>query len=206
MNKKLKNEKGVLIIEASIVFPVMFLVIFFLIYAGNVYLQVVRVEAIVQKAAIEGASMCSSALYENVVYGTGDTKPQPYRFLSGRSEAEDTASNLAANAVRSMGDGLLSGMQPYGITANATYHNYFVYSYFDLEVKYKIKMPIALLFSEQMELDYTAYARIPTTDTTELVRNIDFIDDLYKDAGGSQSVGSLFDKLKDKILKFGIDD
>lgn len=37
--KRLLDERGALIVEASIVFPTMFLAIFFMLFVGNAYTQ-----------------------------------------------------------------------------------------------------------------------------------------------------------------------
>ena len=44
---KIKNEKGALIVEASIVFPTMFFILMFLFVVGNAYVQKCRIEEIV---------------------------------------------------------------------------------------------------------------------------------------------------------------
>lgn len=200
--KRLREEAGVLIIEASIVFPIMFLVIFFLLFAGNVFLQVVKVEYIVQRAATEGAALCTSPVYSSVVDPSVDMQTAPYRYFSGMAHAEDQAADAVRDGISRMGDGLFSNMNPQNIEVNATYHNYFVYSYFDVEVSYMIRMPVALLFSDNMELEYTAYARVPTTDTTELIRNVDIVDDIYIGAGMGNSLEGFFGTLGDKIVGF----
>ena len=67
--KTKKNESGVVFVEASVVFPVMFLVIFLMIYAGNAYLQKARVEAIVTEIAIDGAAYCADPMSRDVEAG-----------------------------------------------------------------------------------------------------------------------------------------
>ena len=39
MKKRMKDERGSLIVEATIVFPVTFLVVIFLLFVGNLYYQ-----------------------------------------------------------------------------------------------------------------------------------------------------------------------
>ena len=52
---KIKNEKGALIVEASIVFPTMFFILMFLFVVGNAYVQKCRIEEIVVSSTLEGA-------------------------------------------------------------------------------------------------------------------------------------------------------
>ena len=57
--KRLLDERGALIVEASIVFPTMFLAIFFMLFVGNAYTQKCKVEDIVVSAVLEGAAKCA---------------------------------------------------------------------------------------------------------------------------------------------------
>ena len=57
-----KNESGMLIVEATMVFPMMFLIIFLMLFAGNAYLQKCRIEALVTEWALEGAARCANPL------------------------------------------------------------------------------------------------------------------------------------------------
>ena len=81
-----KKERGALIVEASIVFPVMFLVIFFMIYAGNAYLQKCRIESIISQSAIDGAAYCADPQLEQIENGkipsVDSIEVYPYRFFS----------------------------------------------------------------------------------------------------------------------------
>mgnify|MGYP000202929291 CR=1 FL=1 len=56
MRKEKKAESGMVIVEASIVFPVMFLVIFVLIFLGNAYYEKSCIERYVTQTALEAAA------------------------------------------------------------------------------------------------------------------------------------------------------
>ena len=59
--QKLKSENGaVMIVEASFVFPIMFYVIFFLIFFGNMYVIKSAVSRYTSTAAIRGAEYYSN--------------------------------------------------------------------------------------------------------------------------------------------------
>ena len=58
--KKFKNairdENGLVIVEATIVFPIMFFVLFFILFIGSMYYEQARIDSIVSKYAVKGAS------------------------------------------------------------------------------------------------------------------------------------------------------
>ena len=49
-----ENDRGALVVEATIVFPICLLIIILLLYLGNVYYQKSRIEAIVVEAVLDG--------------------------------------------------------------------------------------------------------------------------------------------------------
>ena len=68
MNKLKKDERGSLIVEASIVFPVTFLVVIFLLFVGNMYYQRSKAQAIFTESVIGYAAEESNpmlAYYKN---------------------------------------------------------------------------------------------------------------------------------------------
>lgn len=53
MKKRMKDERGSLIVEATIVFPVTFLVVIFLLFVGNLYYQRSKAQAVFTESVIE---------------------------------------------------------------------------------------------------------------------------------------------------------
>lgn len=82
---KKKSESGMVIVEATIVFPVMFLVIFLMLFAGNAYLQKCRIESLVNSYALEAAAYCADPMVENAISGTfpsvSELHVYPYRYF-----------------------------------------------------------------------------------------------------------------------------
>ena len=67
IKKFIKEEKAVAtIVEATVVFPIMFLVIIFMLFMGNAYYQMSRIDAIVAECAMEGAAACTDPFYYRV--------------------------------------------------------------------------------------------------------------------------------------------
>lgn len=85
--KRLLDERGALIVEASIVFPTMFLAIFFMLFVGNAYTQKCKVEDIVVSAVLEGAAKCADPMLDDIESGSipdfNSVSLKPYRYLTG---------------------------------------------------------------------------------------------------------------------------
>lgn len=192
---KLKDERGALIVEASIVFPVMFLVIFFMIFAGNAYLQKCRVEAIINQYAIDGAAYCADPQLQQVEGGSipslDSLEVYPYRFFSstGVGDVEGEMETLIEEKISNMSSGLFSGMKPTNLTVQANYSSGILYATFTVDASYKIKIPVRLLGAEEnIHLNVTTHVEMPVSDSTELIRNIDMIWDYMERYGVAEKI------------------
>lgn len=204
MIRKFRDEKGMLIIEASIVFPVMFLVIFLLIYTGNAYMQKCRVEAIVNEMAIKGASHCADPLLKGIE--TDGTLPsvnninvKPYRyFIGGMTEVENNIKSEITKKLGNIDTGLFYNMKPKCETPIVKFNNSFIYSSFSVEVKYKIPIPIKLLGSNtEFSLDVSSKYDVPVSDVPEFIRNINMIQDYMESYGVMDKLKKLINKAKE---------
>lgn len=202
MNKK--NEHGALIVEASIVFPVMFLVIFFMIFAGNAYLQKCRVEAIINQCAIDGASYCADPQLQGVEGGSipsvSSLEVYPYRFFSstGVGDIEGQMESLISSKVGKMSTGLFSGMKPEDLTVQANYSNGLLYATFSVDASYRIKIPVRLLGQkENIHLEVDTHVEMPVSDSTELIRNIDMIWDYMERYGVAEKIDEMVSAAKE---------
>ena len=89
-------------------------------------------------------------------------------------------------------------MSPTSVVVDAKYHNGFIYSTFSVDVQCKIKLPIRLLFeSEYFYMHVNSHSDMPVSDTTELIRNIDMVED-YMDRTG---LTDMIEKAKDWFTK-----
>lgn len=115
--KRLLDERGALIVEASIVFPTMFLAIFFMLFVGNAYTQKCKVEDIVVSAVLEGAAKCADPMLDDIESGSipdfNSVSLKPYRYLTGslRDTEGDIESEINKN-VGKIGTGFFTGMKP----------------------------------------------------------------------------------------------
>ncbi len=210
---KNKNERGALIVEASIVFPVMFLIIFFMIFTGNAYLQKCRVESIINQYAIDGAAYCADPHLSSVEAGKvpalDGLHVYPYRYFgtSDYGYAADVAADVEKNIyekVTGLSTGLFSGMKPIirKGDVSADYNNAFLYSTFSVDATYKIEMPIRMMGSdENMYLEISTHVEIPVSDSVEMIRNIDMIWDYMERLGADKKFEEIKAKLEEAFNK-----
>lgn len=203
------SQSGMLMVEATIVFPVMVLVIFLMLFAGNAYFQECRVDAIVTEVALEAAARCGDPYLEKVEAGNSvdalyGQSIYPYRYLlSGEMrQVQATMQSSATDRISKLGTGLFSGMNPTKPKVTASVHNYFLYTTFSLEADYSIKMPIRLLFAkDNIRLDYSSQAEFPVADSAEFIRNVDLVEDYFERTGVQKSIDDAKNKLKKAVEK-----
>ena len=205
MNKKIKEEKGALIVEASFVFPIMFLIIFLMLFMGNAFLQKSRVEAIVSRATIDGAAMCADPTM-SYIKENGKVPPlktveiEPYRYIiGGMDDIELKIAQRITNEISNINTGLFSGMKPVNNSGVVTeYKSCFVASSFKSTVSYKIIFPMRLLGEkENVSLTFHCYCEVPVSDTPEFIRNVNMVEDVLESTGAIDKIKEMADSLKD---------
>lgn len=216
MKGRLRDEKGALIVEASIVFPVMFLVIFLMIFAGNAYLQKCRIEAIINKLSIEGAAYCADPMLsminerseEDSEFANEGNIPgfnvnvKPYRYLiGGMNDIISEIDGKVQAEVSQLSSGLFSGMKPADIVyGEPEFNNGFIYSTFSIEISYNIIMPIRLLGdTENILMAFSTRVDVPVTDSPEFIRNVDMIEDYLGKYGITDWINEKVGKLMEKV-------
>lgn len=202
-----ENERGMVIVEATIVFPVMFLVIFLMLFTGNAYLQKCRVDSYVNQLAIEGASYCADPMLDEVeggsIPGYDNVDIRPYRYLlGGMDDIEAEIDADVERKIRNMSSGLFSGMKPSSVIVNTKYNNGFIYSTFSVDVEYKIQIPVRLLgASDFIYMNISSHADMPVSDTTEFIRNVNMIEDYMQKYGVTEKIEEMINKAKEWFNK-----
>lgn len=211
--EKLKNENGAAqILEASIVFPVMFIILFFLIYMGNVHYQKAQIEAVVTEAAIKGAGYCADPILQTIKEKNGiptisSLKTEPYRYIfGGMNDIEKKIGSEVADTIQKSTLTFFSNMSP-KLTTKASdiakFNNYVIYSTFSVEVKYQIQFPIRFLGEKTPPMiQITSRAEMPVNDVAEFIRNTDMVLDVFHGTKLGQSISNLFGKINDFISSF----
>ena len=209
----IKDEEGaVAIVEATIVFPIMFIILFFLVFMGNAYYVKAQVESVVEKNAIYGANLCSDPVLEKVkeknhIPSLSNIDIKPYRYIfGGMSEVEKKIRENVTNELTGNTSTFFKGMQPQLIGSSkkiALFNNYVVYSTFSVEVKYRISFPIRFLGDRTPTvMELTSRAEIPVNDAPEFIRNTDMVIDLMHDTKVGKKISDLFAKINDFLSKF----
>lgn len=210
--KQMKNENGSVIVEASFVFPIMFIVLIFLIYMGNAFYIKAQMEALVSEEAIKGAAYCADPLLENLKE-TGkfpalkELNTQPYYCLfSGMDNVEKKINGEVKKKFSEDSTSFFTNMKPKLVTAASNiskYNNYVVYATFSVEIKYEIKFPISMLGENTPPLlTLTARAEAPVDNTAEFIRNTDMVLDLFHKTKLASTIESVFGKINDFICTF----
>lgn len=220
MKAKLKNDSGSVIVEASLVFPIMFIVIIFLIYVGNAYLQKCRVMAIIENNVREAAAEFADPLLEaarNFAKNEDENKSfevdssvdlKPYRYIGGifgGGKVEDVLANEINKEIGALDTGIFNNMKPTFSLKKIDFKGYFVYSSVTATVEYRVKMPIRLLGQdERMDIVYSDTTTIPINDSPEMIRNIDFVEDIIEkktDTDFETAISNAVNKVKELFKK-----
>ena len=210
---KVKTEKGaVQIVEATFVFPIMFIVLFFLIYMGNAHYIKAQVESVVETYALEGAGYCADPILETIkktgsVPSLSSLETEPYRYIfGGMSDIERNIGTAVENEIKGKSSSFFNNMSPNLKTSSseiAKYNNYIVYSTFSVETEYVVEFPIRFLGADAPSLlTIKARAEVPVNDTAEFIRNTDMVIDLFHGTKVGQSISDVFGKINDFISSF----
>lgn len=195
-------------VEATIVFPVMFLVIFLMLFAGNAYVQKCRIDSYVSRMALKGAACCADpSLLEvsaNKLPSYETTNVRPYRYLfGGMSDVESSIATGVKKGIKGMSTGLFSGMKPSDLVVETNYNNGFIYSSFSVEVQCKICIPVRLLgASDYIYMNISSRADMPVSDTTEFIRNVDMVDDYLERYGIKAAIEEKITTMVDAVKKW----
>lgn len=207
-----KAENGMVIVEATIVFPVMFIILFVLLYMGNAFFMKARIESIVERKAVEGANECADPLLGRMREGNGfpslsELETEPYRYLfGGMGQVEADISKEVEEEILGQSASFFKNMSPDIRTSQsdiAQFHNYVVYSTFSVEVQYTIRFPIRFLgAASPPALTLSSRAEVPVNDTAEFIRNADMVVDLFHGTKLGQKISDVFGKVNDFISNF----
>lgn len=201
-NNIIKEKGAVTVVEATFVFPIMFFIIFILLFYGNACYIASNVESAVSTVAIEAAAEAADPLLETVK-NNGEvprTKvtTKPYRYLSsgyGDGVASGYKTTLK-DKIKKFG-GISADMVPKDIKCNVQYKNYFIYQKIIVSADYKIKIPVRMIFSKDYYfVKYSSSDEISLNDTSELILNTNMVMDYAQRTGLTEKLKGLTEKLK----------
>ena len=217
IKKFIKEEKAVAtIVEATIVFPVMFLVIIFMLFMGNAYYQMSRIDAIVAECAMEGAAACTDPFYYRVrdeVKKSGDAPIsnndiQPYRYVIGvngnSGNIKEVRIKIEEKLTKAIKDtGFFGGMKPTITAHQVQYKSNFFYATFAVEVHYRITIPVRLLGERNFEiLKSSARSEGAVNDPAECILNTDMVLDYIEGSKTGQKAIQKIQEAMGKVREF----
>lgn len=217
--EELKNDKGLVIVEATIVFPVMFFVLFFIIFIGNMYFEQAKVDEIVLRYATKGAEYVADPFQYDmekthaVPTDVNALDIEPYRYILGSitngsiSAVEDRISQEVTNAINDNSLIFFSNSKANMVGSDnskiATFKNYVIYSTFVVQVNYEIKFPIRFLGNASPTIvKLSSRAEVPVSDSPEFIRNVDMVVDLLDGTSTGDTIKGIFEKINGFIKQF----
>lgn len=219
ITEKMKNERGVLIVEAAIVFPVMFFILLFIIFIGNLFYEQARIDDIVMRYAIRGAQCVADPFLDEMYQGQsvptdpGAVELEPYRYIFGFTK-DSSISQIENMLTKKIQEEINSSSLIFFENTGGKYlssengkicefKNHFLYSTFVVQVNYEVQIPISFMnASKPTILRMSSRAEVPVSDTDEFVRNIDMAVDLIAETKIGQTIESVFKKVGDFINSF----
>ena len=220
----LLDESGAMVIvEATFVFPIMFFVIFFLFFMGNMYFAKAYTDNLVTEVAIRTAAKCADPNLETIINSgnkvpdsTGSLKNEPYRYIFNSDvtfgngsieESKNSGVNLILNNENSFNT-FFKGMEPQlnSNDINVKFNNNLVNYSLSITATYKISLPWKILFSNEIDIySFTSHAEVPVSDAPEFIRNIDMVIDYMQQSEtvqkAKEEISKLFNKDSIKNLK-----
>lgn len=204
-------ERGaVTIIEAAFVFPITFIIVLFMIMAGEAYYQSTVVERTVTNAAIRGAARCENPMLREVLKkksvptDPGAVDVVPYRYIL-TGEAEKIAQNVQDDlrkTVSSYKPLLFRGMGPRNVSVKVVPHMNVLISSLEVTCDFDVLFPIRMIFSEDaVKFSYTSHMKAPVGDPAEFVRNVAMIKDILERNETAMNVAG---KVYDAMEKIGV--
>lgn len=198
-----KEENGaVVIVEAAVVFPIMFFVLIFLIYMGNIFYMRSQVDSIASLGAIEAAARCGDPMLVEVEK-TGSVprtiqNVQPYHSLFGDTSQVSVIETEMEQKLNRLGTGFFAGMGIRNHSCKLKYENHVLYATVTADITYQIKFPIRFIGAKQPTvLKLHSHCVVPVTDTTEFIQNVDMAVDYADSTGLTEKLQKLGTKVKE---------
>ncbi len=184
------REKGaVTLIEAVIVFPIMFIIVFIMMMAGNAYYQHSRVERAVVECTLNASARCANPLlgyvlsHDAVPHAANDVEIYPYRYLfpGQMNNVKGQMASELTDRINSMNSIAFRGMEPRDVSVDMKLKWYVIASYIDTNCSFKIELPIRMLFSDHnVAFRYELHLTEPIGDAANLIRNTSMVMDFLE--------------------------
>jgi len=214
---KMKEQSASAMVESVIVLPVVFIVVYSLIVTAFMVHDKATIEAAAHRGVIFASHCITDPNYARIVGISGELDVaesktfaftgigkniNAYRYITGGNDVSGDVEDTVTKIVEKT----RIGWQPMkNLDVDCKQKNRFLYQ--DVTVTVKATYPIPKFFGAfglDTEYEYSAEAKISTTDPDEFIRNADLVVDLITrfDRATGGNIGKAFDtisKLGDKI-------
>lgn len=202
MSERWKKEKGVMTIEASIVFFTVLLVVLMLTNIMHILYEQVRINALAQSAAERGAAIYaveSKDMYTGRIGPDYHTDENVYwrLFNSGKK-----------SRIKRVEDYTLAGLNRYradkaaysGDAVRVSLQDYYIYKRLEVEIDVVYKAPFGALLRVFMEYPYPIHAKgtAAVAEPAEMIRTIDFGYDIIME---NETAAKAVNKYREKLNK-----
>ena len=208
-----RDDGAVLIVEAAIVFPIVFMLVFYIFSLGNKYYINAYMEKIAKENAVIAANYATNELIlltetDGFTLEKHDVNPYQYSVSSKLKNAMNTK---VADELKSSSISLFASMAPTGISDYSGGTNYVKFNWglfastATVEIKYTINpLPLVSNFGIA-SAEYKAYGVANINDTVEFARNLDLLKDIFTDftqtEKGKELTGKAAGKVKEIVSK-----
>ena len=200
--------------EATIVYPVMFFVIFFMLFMGNMFCIRAGIDSLVTQEALTSAAYYADPKLESysekekiptTLSEAGHVTKNLYRYLD-IFDIGGSQSVQSTNLKENIGSytGYFTGMNPDRIEiVSHKVNNYIIYQTYEVEVKYYLNFPWKFIFhDEKYDIAMTARAEVPVTDSAEFIRNVDLAVDILERTEKGETASENINKTFEKVTAF----
>ena len=203
-----KEDGAVLIVEAAIVFPIVFFTMFFIICMGNAYYIRSCMDSIAQTTAVEAANYASNENLLTIMregYYYKDRNVDPYRYTVSQY-LKDSVDEVVKKRTDSKDNSILAAMLPKNVSYSVKFDSGLFGSSVTVEIDYTISvMPLVKKNLGIADVEYTSRAVANITDSVEFIRNLDMLRDFYTDftqtETGKKVVGTVKGKIEELVGK-----
>ncbi|OQA16024.1 MAG: TadE-like protein [bacterium ADurb.Bin363] len=206
----LKSSKGSMTVEASLIFPVIFLIIIGLIYITIFLYEQAYVKSLADRAAERGAAIWKNPKCDMqiglVKLEDFEAKDPYWRFYDGDTDTkEDNIEVYIRNLFEdySILKNRDSSGKIDGITVSAEVKNYIVYKKLTVKAIKSYNLPLgnALgIFGIDRTVNISAKSEAIIYEPAEFIRSTDFIMDMGERV--DDTAGNHFEKIRDKVISF----
>jgi hypothetical protein len=186
------------------VFPVVFITVFFMLFWGKAYYSKSKAEAITRRAAVAGAAYFADPALPGVARDGapqfGESDDMPYRYLTGADLSASAAGEAFAREAEALGSGLFAGMSPLSPEYGMELTGMPIFAEVTAYLTYSTPIPVRVFGMDRfLAARVSARSHAPVPDAPEMIRNINMAEDFIAQTGADQKLKSAAECAKSLI-------